>query len=169
MRKKLVSVAKRVARKIKNTAFGHSPSSEPTQPTPEPTPQMKTQPNPPEQASSVAQTAPQTAPSSSAKPPEDSAEKDQIHTSNIDVEPIETPNPNAYKFKVDTTVAKVSFSVASLEEANDNSLAQALIQLDGISSIFGVHDFVTITKTNSGDWDDLIPQVTKLIQLHLSK
>ncbi|MEC7985887.1 MAG: NifU N-terminal domain-containing protein [Myxococcota bacterium] len=131
------------------------------QTTSEPVPETTPPSNPPVQSDPVVQESP--------SPSTKTSEEAQTNASDIDVEPIETPNPNAYKFKVNTTVAKVSFSVASLEDAKENALAKDLIQLDGVSSIFGVHDFVTVTKKNTGDWDDLIPQITKRIQLHLSK
>ncbi len=160
MRKKILSTLRRIARKLKNVVLREPEHSAPPQ-------QTKTDTTPP------AEPTPQPVSSDSTSVPaptkEEKAEEPAATTTAIEVDPIETPNPNAYKFKVNTKVADVSFSVAAADEAKENPLALALIQLDGVSSIFGVHDFVTVTKAGDCDWDTLIPQIIDAIQKNLVK
>ncbi|MFT4976778.1 MAG: hypothetical protein ACI8S6_002683 [Myxococcota bacterium] len=85
----------------------------------------------------------------------------------VDVFPEDTPNPNAYKFTVNTRVAEKAFSASTLEEA-ETDLAKALIGLSGVTSIFGVNDFITVTKADSAGWDHLIPAITAAIQANLT-
>jgi len=86
----------------------------------------------------------------------------------IIVDPIDTPNPNAYKFSVDRKVAKNSFSANNPEQASATPLAAALFELDGVIGVFGVNDFVTVTKNQETEWGDLIPKAIKAIQKTLA-
>ena len=88
--------------------------------------------------------------------------------SNIDVFPEDTPNPNAYKFTVSVRVAEKAFSASSLDEA-DGDLARALISIDGVASIFGVNDFVTVTKEGGAAWSSVLPAVTTALKTHLKE
>ena len=165
MRQKILSTLKKIIKKIKNRL---SPSeSSPTSTTP----------------SDMVQSSPPPAPKQN-KSPSDSFEKpislsETTKTenpdssaevqSNIEVEAIETPNPNAYKFKVNTKVSASSFSIASLEEAEGNPLAQEIIQLEGVASIFGVHDFITVSKSSAVSWEPLNSQIVAILKRNLSK
>jgi hypothetical protein len=84
--------------------------------------------------------------------------------SNIDVEAWDTPNPNAYKFTVSKKVTEKSFSASSIKEAKGNPLATALLSHDSVASVFGVNDFVTVTKTQDAEWSKLIPEITQLVK-----
>jgi hypothetical protein len=64
--------------------------------------------------------------------------------------PSPTPNPNAMKFTLDTTVP------ADLETS---SFGQALLALPGVASIFGVADFVTVTRQADAEWDPIVDGV----------
>ena len=88
--------------------------------------------------------------------------------SSIDVFPEDTPNPNAYKFTVSVRVAEKAFSASSAEEANSD-LARALIDIDGVASIFGVNDFVTVTKDSGAAWSSVLPAVTAALKTHLKE
>ena len=84
----------------------------------------------------------------------------------MDVYPEDTPNPNAYKFTVTAKVAERAFSASRIEEA-ETDLARALIALDGVTSIFGVNDFITITKDSGASWSAIIPAATAAIKAHI--
>lgn len=57
-----------------------------------------------------------------------------------------------------------SKSFYNAEDAADNALASALFEVEGVSSIFMVDDFVTITKAGDADWETLIPQAQAVIE-----
>jgi hypothetical protein len=77
-----------------------------------------------------------------------------------------TPNPNAVKFTVDRAVVqgKASKSFYGAAQAAADPVASALFALDGVSSVFMVDDFVTVTKTADADWSQLVPAVTAAIE-----
>ncbi len=84
----------------------------------------------------------------------------------VDVYPEDTPNPNAYKFTISARVTDKAFSASTAEEASTD-LARALIEIDGVASIFGVNDFVTVTKDGGASWSAVIPAVTAALKLHI--
>ena len=64
--------------------------------------------------------------------------------------PSPTPNPNAMKFTLDTSVP---------DDLEASSFGQAILAIPGVASIFGVVDFVTVTRNAEGDWDVIVPAV----------
>jgi len=105
----------------------------------------------------------------------DHAENDQTEDdakaapSDIMVVPSDTPNPNAFKFTVNrNVVTQGSMSFNSVEEAKDNPLGKALFAIEGVASIFGVNDFITITKSDAATWDALIPAVEAALKKGLA-
>ncbi len=77
-----------------------------------------------------------------------------------------TPNPNAGKFVVGRTLTApgTSRSWFSEEDAAADPLARDLMALPGVRSIFMVGDFVTVSKTDTADWADLVPRVTAVLE-----
>lgn len=83
----------------------------------------------------------------------------------VDVTVEETPNPNARKFTVSARVVeKGSLTFSTAEEAEGNPVAKAIFAAGGVSSVFMVKDFVTVTRQESADWTKLAPKVTKAIK-----
>ncbi|MFK7739256.1 MAG: NifU family protein [Planctomycetota bacterium] len=79
-----------------------------------------------------------------------------------------TPNPNAFKFLLDATVAKSgqTRAYAKPEQANDDVLAQALFAVPGIETLFFCDNFVTVSMIAEADWRAVAEQVTKLLESH---
>jgi hypothetical protein len=77
-----------------------------------------------------------------------------------------TPNPNAGKFTVDRPVVegKASRTYYSAADATGHPVASRLFQIDGVANLFMVDDFITVTKTASADWSDLVPRITAVIE-----
>ena len=87
--------------------------------------------------------------------------------SSIRVEPQETPNPNAMKFTLSVTVAETgSFSFTKQDTEIEHPIAAGVIALEGVVSVFGVNDFLTVSKEPSVSWDDLLPAVVDAIKNH---
>ncbi|HVV36096.1 MAG TPA: NifU N-terminal domain-containing protein [Acidimicrobiales bacterium] len=64
--------------------------------------------------------------------------------------PSPTPNPNAMKFTLDVPVP------ADLE---GSAFGQALLTIPGVVGVFGVADFVTVTRAPEAEWDTVVPAV----------
>jgi hypothetical protein len=83
----------------------------------------------------------------------------------IQVDAQETPNPNAMKFSLSITVAETgSFSFNATDKEIAHPIAAAVVALEGVVSVFGVNDFITVSKTAESDWATLIPAVVDAIK-----
>ncbi|MDQ1396207.1 MAG: Scaffold protein Nfu/NifU terminal [Acidimicrobiaceae bacterium] len=80
--------------------------------------------------------------------------------------PSPSPNPNALRFGLDITLPDtVSFSDAAA--AAGNPFAEAVFAAPGVASVFGVNDFVTVTRQAGADWDPIIAAVQAAAADHL--
>ncbi len=80
--------------------------------------------------------------------------------------PEPSPNPNALRFQLDVTLDE-TLSFASAAEAEDNEFAQEVFAAGGVASIFGVNDFVTVSRSPGADWDPIVEAVQKAAAEHL--
>jgi len=71
--------------------------------------------------------------------------------------PTPTPNPDALKFTLDVRLSEM-VNVASAAEA-DTPFTRAVLAAPGVASLFGVNDFVTVTRIAGADWDPIIAVV----------
>ena len=75
-----------------------------------------------------------------------------------------TPNPNALKFTVGEPVGgPVTFTVAN---AGDSPVAEALLAIPGVVSMFMTADFVTLTKTGDSSWSDIEAAAVAVLEEH---
>jgi Scaffold protein Nfu/NifU N terminal len=72
-------------------------------------------------------------------------------------EPTPTPNPNALKFTLDVTLPEM-INVARADEAS-TPFEQAVFAAPGVANLFGVNDFVTVTREPGADWEPIIAAV----------
>lgn len=73
----------------------------------------------------------------------------------IGIEP--TPNPNALKFIVNESfVSNGSITYNSVRDAGPDPLGAGLFRIRGVTSIFYMGDFITITKSEDASWDDIV-------------
>lgn len=75
-----------------------------------------------------------------------------------------TPNPNAVKFSVGTPVGGPATFAAG--QPTDNPMAAAILELDGVTSIFMTADFVTISKSPEADWGAIVPGAQAILEEH---
>ena len=76
-----------------------------------------------------------------------------------------TPNPNAMKFSLSVTVAETgSFSFNAADTDIAHPIAAAVLAVDGVVSVFGVNDFITVSKSDDAGWDVLLPAVVDAIK-----
>jgi hypothetical protein len=75
-----------------------------------------------------------------------------------------TPNPNAVKFSVGKPVGGPATFVAG--QPTDSPVASAILELDGVTSIFMTADFVTISKGSEADWAAIVPEAQAILEEH---
>ncbi len=80
--------------------------------------------------------------------------------------PSPTPNPNAMKFTLDVKLP-ATMNYANAAAAEGNPFAAAVFAIPGVASLFGVNDFVTVTRTPGTDWDPIIEGVKAAAAQHL--
>jgi hypothetical protein len=83
------------------------------------------------------------------------------------VRPSTTPNPNAMKFTLDVTLAERIDTTRG--EGVDTPFARAMSEVDGVASVFGVNDFVTVTREPGADWDPIVCAVEDAAAAHLGE
>lgn len=82
-----------------------------------------------------------------------------------------TPNPNTLKYSVNRQLLKQgAVNFTKKEDADKRSpLASKLFAVPGIAGVMIGRDFVTVTKTEAGDWDVVHKSSSTLIEDHLKK
>lgn len=80
--------------------------------------------------------------------------------------PSPSPNPNAVRFQLDITLPG-TVTVNSPDEASGNPFAEAVFAAPGVAAIFGVNDFVTVTRAAGADWDPIVEAVQQAAAAHL--
>lgn len=82
-----------------------------------------------------------------------------------------TPNPNTLKYSVNRQLLeKGAVNVVKMEDAKLKSpLAERLMGIPGIAGVMIGKDFVTVTKTEEGDWDVVHKSASDTIEDHLTR
>jgi len=78
------------------------------------------------------------------------------------IETFPSPNPNAMKLVVGTPVGGPTTVVRGSETGQ--GFASDLLGIEGVASVFFTADFVTITKSPSGIWDQILPQAVSILE-----
>jgi hypothetical protein len=87
----------------------------------------------------------------------------------IDVHPQPTPNPNAVRFALSAPVlGEKSRTFSSAEAARGTRWAERLFALPGVASLFGLKDFLTVTKRPDASWDAIVGPATEILRNDLS-
>lgn len=81
-----------------------------------------------------------------------------------------TPNPNTIKYVVDRQlIPSGAVAFKSRESAEGRSpLAHKLLGIEGVSAVMLGTNFVTVTKGEAGEWDEMNDQVMEALDKHLS-
>ena len=81
-------------------------------------------------------------------------------------DPQPSPNANALRFQLDTTLGD-TLSFNSAGDAAGHPFAEAVFAAPGVASIFGVNDFVTVTRTPGAEWEPIVAAVQEAAAAHL--
>lgn len=75
-----------------------------------------------------------------------------------------TPNPTVMKFVADKTLTTSIFEYKNIEEATDSPLARALFDFPFVKEVFINSNYISITKHNSVDWNDISMELREFIR-----
>lgn len=85
-----------------------------------------------------------------------------------------TPNPNAVKFTLNRTVAAKGTTyrlpaAPGAAQAGDAASAEApwvkqLLALEGVTQVFTLNDFVSVTKSSGTDWNVVGPKIEAILR-----
>ena len=75
-----------------------------------------------------------------------------------------TPNPNALKFVLDGVVSPQPASFFNVGAAAEHPLAKRLFEIEGVTSLLLLGDFVTINKSPETRWDDIKRQAKAVLK-----
>jgi len=85
----------------------------------------------------------------------------------VDVTPEGTPNPNAIKFTLDRPATQGrSETYRAGSDPASSPLGHRIFQLDGVTNVFLTANFVSVTKEDGADWDEIVPEVVAAIEAH---
>jgi len=70
------------------------------------------------------------------------------------------------KFTLDTTLP-TTLNMTSAAASVGNRFAEDGFAADGVTSIFGVNDFVTVTRQPDHEWDSIVAAVQTAAAAHL--
>ena len=87
-----------------------------------------------------------------------------------EVVPEPTPNPNAVKFTLDrpTTEGRAQTFRAGSDPA-ESPLGARIFALDGVTNVFMTANFVSVTKEDDADWNELVPRVIDELEAHFAE
>jgi hypothetical protein len=87
----------------------------------------------------------------------------------LDVRPEPTPNPNAVRFALSSSVlGDAPRSFANAGAAKGTPWAERIFGLPGVQSVFGMKDFLTVVKTPSADWSGIVDPVARILSTDLA-
>lgn len=85
----------------------------------------------------------------------------------MQIEEIEyTPNPNAIKFVLDQplTAIGISHTIESIDEAEGFDLAQKIMKIEHVESVYFGDRWLTVTQDGDADWRDLMREIAEPIR-----
>ena len=83
---------------------------------------------------------------------------------NINVYTELTPNPATMKFIVNKLLINGSVDFPTKESAEHSPFAKELYKFSFVNGVFFASNFVTVTKTEGSDWNDLEPIVKEFVK-----
>jgi Fe-S cluster biogenesis protein NfuA len=83
---------------------------------------------------------------------------------NINVYTESTPNPATMKFIVNKLLINGSADFATKESAEKSPFAKELFKFSFVNGVFFASNFVTVTKFENDNWDDLLPIIKEFVK-----
>jgi NFU1 iron-sulfur cluster scaffold homolog, mitochondrial len=83
---------------------------------------------------------------------------------NINVYTESTPNPATMKFIVNKLLINGSVDFPTKESAEKSPFAKELFKFSFVNGVFFASNFVTVTKFEDDNWDDLLPILKEFVK-----
>jgi Fe-S cluster biogenesis protein NfuA len=96
--------------------------------------------------------------------------KDQLYKRNVNLYLEANPNPNSMKFVANFMLIPEegqSFDYGSVADAESSPLAKQLFEFDYVSRVFFMNNFITITKNDGIEWDEIREKLKTFIKNYL--
>ena len=74
-----------------------------------------------------------------------------------------TPNPNAAKFTLTRVVATQGTTYRDAASAGAE-WAKQLLGVAGVTQVFAINNFISVTKTPDADWNVIGPQIEAMLR-----
>jgi len=82
----------------------------------------------------------------------------------LEIRPEPTPNPNAVRLALSAPVlGDKPRTFASPGSAAGVPWAERVLSIPGVLSLFGLRDFLTVTKSPSVGWDAILPKALEIL------
>ena len=80
-----------------------------------------------------------------------------------------TPNPNSLKITISEGqfIQEGMLAFNSQDEAANHPLGRALMGIDGVTDVLITPAFLTVSKQDAVEWNDVLPAVEDALQEHL--
>jgi Fe-S cluster biogenesis protein NfuA len=78
-----------------------------------------------------------------------------------------TPNPSVIKFVANKKLVTTLFEFTSIDEANLSPLATELFHFPFVKSVFFDENYVSITKYDMAEWDDILLELREFIKSYI--
>ncbi|AID01381.1 NifU N-terminal domain-containing protein [Staphylococcus xylosus] len=80
------------------------------------------------------------------------------------VEVSQTPNPNTMKIVLQLSGEDYKPNTYTSVKDGQPDFINAILELEGIKSIFQAMNFISVDKNSDSNWDDLLPRVTETLE-----
>ena len=77
-----------------------------------------------------------------------------------------TPNPNALKFTVGVDVGGPITHAAG--SPPDDPMAAEILAIDGVTSMFGTADFITLSKKPDASWESIAAEAVAILERYFA-
>lgn len=83
----------------------------------------------------------------------------------VEVSVSTSPNENALKFTVNQTLLESGHKTySSADRAVESPVAKKIFEIEGVTSVFLIQDFITVTKDPGVKWEDIQEKVVEAIK-----
>ena len=79
-----------------------------------------------------------------------------------------TPNPNSIRIGLSDSLFPKPTTYKSAQEAEAHPIAKAMFAIPGVTQVFTLNNFITISKAPSADWGKIEPKVAEVLMAHLN-
>ncbi len=80
----------------------------------------------------------------------------------------DTPDENSVKIALSQPIAEEPIVFEDEEDAQEDPLAEELMMIPGVTSLYYMQELVTVNKNPEADWDEIRPKVEQILSEYTS-